>query len=380
MPRSLSATEVMSNEQAMSIAREVVGPHVLKAEVCLSKDSGRQYIAAEDAAPHKFDYDGHALVILEVTEGAYRLKETFVVAPDEDYLDPYKKHIIRGVKLHHSAPIDRWGFVDIDGNGDCSVYALDASYGSGGGGHKIQIYSINSNTIGYVWINYQWGRSPGPLEIKVTPGSSQPAIYDWLRARSEKLISDLDLSQDHTELGIWEKNHGRGYYYGPVKVHRVPGKLTPSSIGNSVYCRVKDGIILWYSMFKEAVYAYDAKKNSHFLVYAPRDNYDYVTSMVAGRAYLWLGAYVKNIKSNKMELSILAYHKKTSKLETIPIEVPKRILDTSFYTPDSEEYYGAIKLSEKLSSKNGVLLIDNTPIKLPKSIGSGEFKDAHDCL
>ncbi len=368
---SAKTDDTLNPEKAMSIARQLVGANTVQVRPFKNADSSHQFIAVETRDPTVPDYSNPSkIAILEGVSGFYRLhKTTLNVAPDDSalYGSAHSK------KLNN--PAERWGIIDIDGDGTHEIFAIDASFGSGMGSHHIELYDIKHETLNSAVISYSWGRSPEPVDIETVPSPSQKSVSDWLLTRSASLIADLGLSPQDDEVAIWERMNGKGLYQGAIKIRRFPGKLPFDRLG-SLVCELSDGHMIWYSFFKDAVYAYDRNSNSHFVVYAPSNIYEYPNGMVAGKNYLWLGITVPANRHSPSDRSILAYHKSKAKLENIPITNLGEILCKKNSTDcgdDPDAIQGGLSLS------NGKLVVNKTPLNLPKGVDKDELASGKNC-
>jgi hypothetical protein len=60
------------------------------------------------------------------------------------------------------------------------------------------------------------------------------------------LIQELGLIDPNDETYIWEKNNGKGFHQGKVKLHEVSGQIRVNP--DSIACDVNDGNMVWSSV------------------------------------------------------------------------------------------------------------------------------------
>jgi hypothetical protein len=163
-----------------------------------------------------------------------------------------------------------------------------------------------------------------------------------------------------------------GFDEGQPKIEEHKEQIPNSS---SSVCTVDDGTVKWQSQFKGPLFSYDKSKDTHHVVWVPKSNYDWISSLISGEKYLW-----SDIVKDE---GFLVFNKETQALEEVPIPELK----------DSNP--GALRISKKgvarsLHRDGSSLYIEeqafddgkvtSIPLTLPSTINvEEEFKNATKC-
>lgn len=324
----------ISYEEAIAVAREVVGADTREAISFRNKDSKLQYIAVIAKAPDEEQLytsrERMTIYILEGIRDVYQIHKTGMNAFDpfsspspssEDTLE--KKRYLQSL----------FGVIDIDNDGNKEIYSIEREGGSGSYGFWIKVYDSPKKEVYELEASGEY--SEPSLSTEISDNSSQKeGLSVWLRQKAKELILYYEEENSYDKaVRDWIRSNGKGFYKGKVKIYEFPGKIPES--GASIGCKVDDGEFIWLSYFKGALFGYNKSRDVYFVVYVPWTAYDWIRSMVSGKQYLWL-------KEHSEGNRILAFHKRAQTLEVI--STPESYVG-DLQVKDSTLYLGDIRLT-----------------------------------
>jgi len=128
--------------------------------------------------------------------------------------------------------------------------------------------------------------------------------------QSREGFKSLDNADDGYEEAVqnWLRNNGRGFYEGSIEVRKYKGELPRPE---QIICSVDDDTHRWVSYLKGPVVGYSKAEHAYFVVYVPWSAYGWVSNIIVGARYLWLG-----VGTNE---GILVYDKKVGALKIMPV-------------------------------------------------------------
>jgi hypothetical protein len=135
-------------------------------------------------------------------------------------------------------------------------------------------------------------------------------VKDWILKRLDIQVADFHQDLDMVEELTWEKNNGRGFFDGNLKLYEVKGRLVSPG---AVMCQMDNGPLEWTSFWRGPVYEYDRERDVHYVIYAPETWYfGYVSNMILGKGYLWFSIIKRN--------GLVVYDFRVKSLAVIPVE------------------------------------------------------------
>jgi hypothetical protein len=359
----------MDRDEAMALARRVVGADVLEVIPYIDRGSSHQKVAVLAKDPESACCPRQANVFLLDGMGrTFRsIKTELTTVQDEGDLIPESMP-----KDRKPGRVPRWGIVDIDDDGIHEIFSIGYSYGSASGGYSISLYSSDTELVDTAGISFSWGKPPDPVEFSIASKRKEKIVTDWLLEQSDALTEKFGLIDPDDETYIWEKNNGTGFHQGKIKLHEVNGQVKTEG---STSCVVHDGEMVWTSYFKGDIYGYDSKRDIHFVIYSPSNTYEWANFMVAGKEYLWLGVTLPTELYDPDKRSILTYHKTNGELKSFPVPELGKLLcyKPGQCTNDIEA------ISNGFTVKNGKLELLGKQLTLPESISDDELKGASTC-
>jgi hypothetical protein len=214
--------------------------------------------------------------------------------------------------------------VDIDEDGNKEVYSMYRSLpGAGTGSYLIKIKLYDSLAAEL----YELKGSAEPSSTTVNPrfigARPKEEFSTWMSQKADTLVlfdqgtraqdeewEQLTEKERHNkEVRDWIRDNGVGFDEGQLKIKEHEGQIPKSGASS---CSIDDGDFEWRPHFKGALFGYDKFRDSHYVVWVPKSNYDMVgPSMIAGRQYLWFDL----IKDD----GLLVFDKGAQALRVIPV-------------------------------------------------------------
>lgn len=266
-PAAAESPSGLSSAEARRRAHAVLGGRL--SDLRLWRDESRKlYMAASISA--QLD-DGGQIQVLQQTGLTFRK-----VWASEDLLSPPEK-------------ID---FIDIDSDGVPELLFEESSLGRLGGDRRLTIY-FPRRRLAFRFTE-SWTRGPA---VPVAPSVSiEPEIDDALLQQIEPTLMSRGFLQG---VADYDPDSPK---YAPQRWHMDnsgPGKLTvhffhgaPVCLG-SVVATLDAGGYEWIAEFKGALYAYDAKRARHFVVFSAEDFYNWPKCLAYHDGVLWFGVHME---------------------------------------------------------------------------------------
>lgn len=289
----------ISQAEALGIARQRLGTSVVVAVPFVNNaTASEQFIAVFESG--EFESTVHLL------RGAAGIYETTDVR----------------LKAHHFRPIDDrntsayaasvFGVVDVNNDGNSELYAMRSDGGTGQ--WWVQIEMVDTATKKRAEASAQGDTNATDLEVE-TAGDVD-AVAGWRAFMSQKLAEFRNGASPSAKTrevpstvtssvrqplqqaahrgkfpapAEWQRNHGKDFVKGPLKLSWIPGEVKESEWG-SVECVASQDDMDWIIIFKGPVLMYDKKKNAHAVMLVDADQVREMALLYAGDRYVWLGA------------------------------------------------------------------------------------------
>jgi hypothetical protein len=168
--------------------------------------------------------------------------------------------------------VDDFGLVDFDGDGDDEVIFVGVSGGSGGVASNLYLLYPRAGIV--VCEHPRTRRSQRRRALQFLDSLS----FAYQDSDDRKPAAGDDPRFIFEEWG--GENNVNG---GPLKLRRYPG--VPLWFENDD-CRLDTGDIVYFSLFRSGVIAYDTRSDEHYAVFASGDQYDWVTWIEKYGAFL----------------------------------------------------------------------------------------------
>lgn len=277
----------VSNEEALAVARQVVGSTTIQAIPFKDTGSAEQFILVVCAPSKNVDVpatldSGMPLRVLEGSRHAFQVHSPELVA-----FDAYRQP---------DSPMEKYissvsGVVDVEGNGTKQVYAVDREGGSSVYRVEIKLYDPLTGAL----YDANYAASYGDTMMKNVEFSANVSQHDAIKAWLLKMGNDFIFSKPRSkpgktesyedEIGDWRERQGFDFEEGTIEERDLPGNV-PSTLTSSV-CTLEDGQWEWMSYFKSAVFGYNKSRNVHFVLFVPEVSYDWIQEIHASDRYLW---------------------------------------------------------------------------------------------
>jgi hypothetical protein len=260
----------VSQSRAVEIAKQYLGQTVSSALPFRNVGDSHQYIAAT-VGTDTHDLEGMRAFLLTSRDDKYevRILQTTVMYPQEQ---------------GERGPV-AFGLADVDGNGQNEVFTVFRDGGTGLYSIEVGLYDVSGSAY---LARQSHAYSDISFEPELSPNTSEkPKIREWLSAKGQEfMIARIEPSSVSHEQTLWQQSQGAEFKGGIVRINEFPGKIPK---GGSINCEVEDAEFIWISFFKGGVFAYNKKRNVHFVVWVPDSPYDATGELTSGEQYLWLG-------------------------------------------------------------------------------------------
>lgn len=127
--------------------------------------------------------------------------------------------------------------------------------------------------------------NPRP-DTKATQQAATPNQEPW------------DLVQLARETRVWREANGDTFQGGTVSIHIYPGKPPVDPQSEKDFCPVIDGDMMYISQFKGPLFAYNRKRNEHFVIYVPEYEHAWEETLDTGDRYLWFRSHFEMNDNN----------------------------------------------------------------------------------
>ena len=356
----------MSYEDALAEAKENVGAEAIDVIPFRNADSNQQYIAVitdppkdktreipdpnsseEEKAEFYFTeeyrcahtqvlHQCYPIKILQKTEGYS--PEVLDIDPDSDpdlaaYDSAFDADNIEFVdgKLSTDAltpePDYRnslLGVIDVDEDGNKEVYSMFRATPSAGTGLytiKIRLYDSLTGEL------YELKGKAEPTSTTVNPHFTgkrpKEEFSTWMHQKADALVLNrankvkdeeweqlTEEERQDKEIQEWKGKNGVGFDEGQLNIEEHKGPI-PEPPDYQSGCSVDEEAWEWRAYRKGALFGYDKVNDTHFVIWVSKSNYDFITDMVAGKRYLWLGVVKED--------GLLVFDKEAQALVVIPV-------------------------------------------------------------
>ena len=376
----LAEAQNISEEEALAIAKTYVGAPAIKAIPFRNISSDDQYIAVAATPPGSecstpnvicgrriFLLEGTDLV--ETTDDPRGSDIGYHKVPDLDML-------ARAIEIRPS-----FGVLDIDDDGNKEVYSIFRETSAGSGyAYEMKVYTSSEGELYWLRVSGEYS-SPAILTYS-SDIERNASIHHWMLKKAGELSyfqsgvpgESAKIKPYRDAILEWLRDHGRGFYRGPLDIHEFRGKLPPSAI-----CGVDDGTYKWFSFFKGPVVGHNRSKDSSFVIYVPYSEYGSVDGMVVGKQYIWL--------SLATDGKIIVFDKESPALKTLQVpEVASSQLD-KFESKTESGYTLPGTLNGALDVSDSSLYVIRPTVNnqkrirltMPDYIAADEFANATTC-
>jgi hypothetical protein len=383
-----SEAQNISEEEALAIAKTYVGAPAVKAIPFRNISSDEQYIAVaatppgcesatSDAACGRMIYLLEGIDLLETTDHPRGTDLGYHKVPDLDMLA--RDFGIRDPGLAYKGPA--FGVLDIDDDGNKELYSILREVSAGSSyEYEIKVYTSIEKEL--YWLRVK-GEYTSPAQLTYSSDIERNArIYHWMLKMAGELSyfqsrgpgESAKMKPYQDAVLEWLRDHGRGFYRGPLDIHEFRGKL-PTTVG----CSVDDGTYKWFSFFKGPTVGHNKSENSSFVIYVPYSEYGWVDRMVVGKRYLWLGI----VKDGK----IIVFDKENPALKTLAVPELASLGQGKFELKTESGYtlpetlYGGFDVSDSsLYVVQGTNNQKRVRLTLPDYVAEDEFANATTCI
>lgn len=383
----------MSHEEALAEAKENVGAKTVDVIPFRNVDSKQQYIAAVIDVPPKSQSSRNSSTQKSESEDNqcvellwnpnFRCYQIKVLQKPEgaspQVVDPglvaYDSHF--GVATPEEYRNSLLGVVDIDEDGNKEVYSkYRVTPSAGTGPYRIKINLYDSLTGESYELKGEAEVTSTSVHPSFTGKRPKEEFSTWMNQQADTLVlfnqgkkaedeewEQLTEKERHNkEIRDWLENNGEGFYEGQLQIEEHEGQIPET---DSSSCSADDGQFEWRTYFKGALFSYDKSSDTHYVVWVPEANYEYVGNMVAGKRYLRTDV----IKDN----GLLAFDKEAQALVVIPVPEVEGATGNRIGAMRVE---GSALYTGRYTRDNLLL----APLTLPDSINAEEeFESAANC-
>jgi hypothetical protein len=201
--------------------------------------------------------------------------------------------------------------------------------------YKVEVASdYNDRPLTYKWPNdidsvpeiKQWFIAEARQDTGLNPLLDPEVMKDVAGPNKEQ----WDLVQLSRETKVWREANGDVPKEGTVSIHIYPGKPPVSPESQNFFCPVSDGDTMYITQFKGPLFAYNSKRNEHFIIYVPEYEHAWAKELGGGDRYLW---FRSNMELNDKNDYTWVFDKTTHELR--PFDQMKDKLEADHVkTPD----------------------------------------------
>lgn len=262
--------------RAKQIVRSMVAGNVTEAISFRSIGSSQIFITA--VVEDKPGLIGSRVVVLEQVGQAYR--ETF----RSEQLYGLEQPAIQ--------------VIDLSNNGEIAIAFESKSYGSAAGSRTLYIFLPERAQALSVTEYLHWADRAGPNDPVIEfSGAFDPILQKMFNAYAVSrgyLQEPQPVDYDDPKYAdrLWHAQNGEFPTPDkPIKIRLYQGKY-PHHIENSTVLEYDTEEILWVSIFKGALIAYDKAQDRYYIAYSPSWEYRWVNCMLYDRGVLWFGTHM----------------------------------------------------------------------------------------